>query len=110
VTKTADSAPKTADRVTKTATPWGPATVVERVTLLQRVGAKRFASLIELLESDRGDRLVRFAYATGGTLRRGPVTLRAQDLERLHSRLARTPALAAALRAGIETEHGGGGA
>jgi len=80
--------------VPKTATPWGPATVVEQLKVTQRVGDKQFASLVELLEDDRGERLVRFAYSTGGSARRGPVTLRARDVERLHRELAKTPELA----------------
>jgi hypothetical protein len=53
--------------------------------------------VVELLETDRGERLVRFAYSTGGVARRGPVTLRTADLERLRRSLAKTPELAAAL-------------
>lgn len=83
--------------MTKTATPWGPATLVERLVLPQRVGDKRFSSVVELLETARGERLVRFAYSTGGVARRGPVTFRAADLERLRRSLARTPELAEAL-------------
>jgi hypothetical protein len=86
--------------MTKTATPWGPATLVERLAIPQRVGDKRFSSVVELLENDRGERLVRFAYATDGTARRGPVTLRLRDLERLREALAKTPALADALGLG----------
>jgi hypothetical protein len=84
--------------MTKTATPWGSATLLERVTLPQRVGEKRFASLVELLEGERGERFIRFAYSTGGASRRGPVTLRLRDLERLRSALDRTPELARILR------------
>ena len=84
----------------KTATPWGPATVVEHLKVTQRVGDKQFASLVELLEDDRGERLVRFAYSTGGSARRGPVTLRARDVERLHRELAKTPELAQLLGLG----------
>jgi hypothetical protein len=91
--------------MSKTATPWGPATLVERLALPQRAGEKRFSSVVELLEDDRGEQLVRFAYTTGGAARRGPVTLRARDLERFRAALARTPALAEAL--GL---HQGGGA
>lgn len=83
--------------MTKTSTPWGPATLVERLSLPQRAGEKRFSSVVELLEDDRGEQLVRFAYSTDGTARRGPVTLRARDVARLHSALAKTPALASAL-------------
>jgi hypothetical protein len=80
-----------------TETPWGRATVVEKLSLPQRVGEKRFSSVVELLENDRGERLVRFAYSTGGAVRRGPVTLRVRDLDRLRSALGGAPALAAAL-------------
>lgn len=81
----------------KTATPWGAATVVEEVTLSQRAGERRFASSIQLLETEKGERLVRFAYTTGGVARRGPVTLRARDVERLRAALGEHPALAEAL-------------
>jgi len=81
----------------KAATPWGSAAVIEELSLPQRVGERRFASLVQLLETARGERLVRFAYATGGTARRGPVTLRSADLERLRKALERTPALKDAL-------------
>src|ERR1700693_2998208 len=81
----------------KLSTPWGPATLVERVTLLQRAGEKRFSSVIELLEGAQGERLIRFAYSTDGVARRGPVTLRARDVLRLHSALEKAPELAAAL-------------
>jgi hypothetical protein len=86
--------------MTKTATPWGQATLVERLAVQQRAGERRFASVVELLEDDRGERLVRFAYSTEGTVRRGPVTLRARDLERLRTALAKTPQLAAVLGLG----------
>jgi hypothetical protein len=81
----------------KLTTPWGQATLVERVSLPQRAGEKRFSSVIELLESAQGERLIRFAYSTDGIVRRGPVTLRARDVARLHSALAKTPGLAEAL-------------
>lgn len=82
---------------TKAATPWGPATLVEELRLPQRAGDKRFASIVQLLEGARGERLVRFAYATDGTARRGPVTLRARDLAKLRAGLAERPGLADAL-------------
>ena len=43
--------------MTKTATPWGPATLVERLTVPQRAGEKRFSSVVELLEDAHGERL-----------------------------------------------------
>jgi len=84
----------------KSATPFGPATVVERVSVPQTVGGKRFGSVVELLETDRGDRLVRIAYTTDGTTRRGPVTLRARDLDRLRDALGKTSALREIIRGG----------
>ncbi len=70
---------------------------MEELTLAQRVGEKRFASVVQLLEVPGGERLVRFAYATGGTARRGPVTLRRRDVERLRAGLSERPGLAEAL-------------
>src|SRR3954470_20172278 len=81
----------------KTATPFGAATLVERVTLNQRAGERRFSSVVELLETERGEPLVRVAYSTDGVVRRGPVTLRARDLDRLRDALEKAPALAAVL-------------
>jgi hypothetical protein len=71
---------------------------VEELSLSQKVGDKRFASLIQLLETPKGERLVRFAYATEGTARRGPVTLRASDLDRVRKELAKHPGLKETLR------------
>ncbi len=85
---------------TKTATPWGAATLVEELSVPQRAGEKRFATIVQLLENDRGERLLRFAYSTGGTARRGPVTLRGRDLERLRAVLAERPQLAEVLGMG----------
>ena len=84
--------------MTKVSTPWGQATLVDEVKVSQRAGEKRFASLIQLLEGVGGERMVRIAYATDGTARRGPVTLRARDVDRLRSALEAHPELASALR------------
>ena len=92
-------ATKTA-RQKNVATPWGVAHPVEQLTLRQRAGEKRFASVVQLLEGENGERFVRFAYTTGGVARRGPVTLRLRDLERLRAALAEHPALAEALFGG----------
>ncbi len=81
----------------KAATPWGQAELLEELSLAQRAGEKRFSSIVQLLEAPGGERLVRFAYATDGTARRGPVTLRSRDLERLRAGLAERPRLAEAL-------------
>lgn len=80
------------------ATPWGPARVVDEVTVPQRAGDKRFTVIAQLLEARGGERLVRFAYATNGSARRGPVTMRARDIERLRAALERAPALGEVLR------------
>ena len=84
----------------KKATPWGSAVLVDRVTLPQRAGEKRFATILELLETEKGERLVRFAYSTDGTARRGPVTLRARDLDRLRAALSEHTELRALLDLG----------
>jgi hypothetical protein len=81
----------------KAATPWGRATVVEEVRVAQRAGERRFSSVVQLLRDDGGEPLVRIAYATGGVVRRGPVTLRLKDLERLRVAAERSSELAAAL-------------
>ena len=59
--------------------------------------------MVQLLETDKGERLVRFAYTTGGVARRGPVTLRARDLERLRTALGEHPDLAEVLRLVVES-------
>jgi hypothetical protein len=84
----------------KTSTPWGPTEVVEELTVPQRAGDKRFATVVQLLSDAKGDEFVRFAYSTDGTARRGPVTLRARDLERFRAALAEHPALARVLGLG----------
>jgi hypothetical protein len=83
--------------MTTAATPWGRATLVEELKLDQRAGDRRFTSLVQLLETKSGEQLIRFAYATGGVARRGPVTLRARDVARLRDALAEYPGLSAAL-------------
>jgi hypothetical protein len=74
-------------------TPWGVARVVADARVVQRTGDRRFATHVELLEAD-GGRLVRFAYATDGRVRRGPVTLPERDLRRLLAAIDREPELA----------------
>ena len=53
--------------MTTATTPWGTTVVIEEVSLPQRAGEKRFATLVQLLETAKGERLVRFAYATDGS-------------------------------------------
>jgi hypothetical protein len=78
-------------------TAFGKAELTEEVTLKQRANGKQFETLVQLLEDEKGNLLVRFAYATDGVARRGPVTLRRADLERLRTALKKTPKLAAVL-------------
>lgn len=75
------------------------AVLVDEVAVRQRApGPRAFSTHVQLLETDSGERLVRLAYATAahGTVRRGPVTLRVEDLAQLLEELAGHPELAAA--------------
>jgi hypothetical protein len=91
-----------ARRAVQVTTAWGPAALVEEVRIPQAAGEKRFTTVFQLLDAGGREPLVRIAYTTGGVARRGPVTLRARDLKRLHAALAGAPALAAALGLGGE--------
>lgn len=84
----------------KATTPWGQAEVVEELTLSQRAGDRRFTTVVQLLRDKKGEEFLRFAYSTDGIARRGPVTLRERDLERLRAALAEHPAIAGALGLG----------
>ena len=79
---------------TKAATPWGPAELVDELTVKQQAGDRRFASIVQLLETSGGERLVRFAYSTDGSARRGPVTFLTRDVATLRAGLAQHPDLA----------------
>ena len=83
---------------TRAATPWGPADLVEELIVPQQAGTKRFASKVQLLETAKGEKLVRFSYAGAGGGTRGPVTLRERDIGRLKAALAQYPGLGEALR------------
>ncbi len=80
-----------------TTTPWGRARPIAHAKVAQRAGDRRFATIVELLETADGERLVRIAYSTDGIARRGPVTLRERDLERLRSAVVGNPELLAVL-------------
>lgn len=79
-----------------TNTAFGSAAVVEKIEIAQKVNGRSFGAVVELLESEEGE-LVRFAYSTDGTVRRGPVAFREKDLVKLRAALAKTPRLRAAL-------------
>jgi hypothetical protein len=70
---------------------------VEELQVPQRAGERRFTTVVQLLVDEKGGELVRFAYTTDGTVRRGPVTLRERDLVRLRAALADRPRLTRAL-------------
>ena len=76
-----------------TTTAWGKAKVIEEATVKQTASGKTFTTFVQLLEGEQQERLVRFAYATDGTARRGPVTLRLGDLDRLRKSLEKAPLL-----------------
>ncbi len=80
-----------------TITAWGDATVVEEVEIKQGTEERAFTTLVQLLEAEGGEPLVRFAYSTGGVARRGPVTLRRGDITRLRKALVKAPRLRAML-------------
>jgi hypothetical protein len=83
-------------------TAWGKASVAEEIKLAQSANGKRFTTHVQLLEDVSGGWFVRFAYATDGVARRGPVTFRGADLERLRKALAKAPRLRSALDLGGE--------
>jgi hypothetical protein len=82
---------------TRAATPWGAAELVDELTLPQQSGDKRFSSKLQLLQTAKGERLVRFSYSGPGGGVRGPVTLRARDIGKLKTALAKHPELAETL-------------
>jgi hypothetical protein len=79
-------------------TPWGKASILEEVEIEQEADGRPFSARVELLEGPDGSSLVRFAYSTGGSARRGPVTLRVEDLDALREQIRGTPRLARTLR------------
>ena len=81
----------------KATTPWGPATVLEELRVSQRAGDRRFDTVVQLLEDEKGGELVRFGCSSGDRTRRSPVTFRGRDLERLRSGIESRPRLAEAL-------------
>lgn len=83
-----------------TTTPWGKATTIAEVAVPPRGDDPAFTPVVQLLETASGERLVRFAYTTDGTVRRGPVTVRVRDLARARRALERSPELRRALVGG----------
>jgi hypothetical protein len=83
-----------ADMIT---TAWGRAELVEEVTVAQSNDTKEFTTHVQLLNTDEGEQLLRFAYSTDAVARRGPVTLRGGDLKKLTKALEKKPKLRALL-------------
>lgn len=88
--------------MTRVTTPWGQAQKVGEAVVPQRAGDRRFSTVVQLLETENGERLVRFAYTTDGIVRRGPVTLRERDVTKLWEAVRRAPDLDATLRNGLD--------
>ena len=78
-------------------TAFGTAKLVEAVSLSQTANGKSFATLVQLLEGEEGETLVRVCSSTGGVARRGPVTFRRADVRRLAKMLAKAPRLKAVI-------------
>jgi hypothetical protein len=78
-------------------TPWGKASLLEELEIEQAADGRVFSSVVQLLAAPDGERLIRFAYRTDGAARRGPVTLRGEDLERLREGLRERRELARTL-------------
>lgn len=79
-------------------TPWGKANVVEEVTIPQKgTHDREFAAVIQFLEDERGEGMVRFSYSTEASVRRGPLTVRLSELSKLKKALAKKPRLHRAL-------------
>jgi hypothetical protein len=72
--------------------------VVEEVKVAQRASEKRFTTVVQLLAGANDEPFVRIAYTTDGVARRGPVTLKVRDLERVLSEVAAQPGLASVFR------------
>lgn len=85
-----------ARRTDMATTPWGLANVVEG-RKQRGEDDRELSTIVQLLENERGETLVRFAYSTDDQVRRGPVTLRESDLLKLRKALAKRPRLHAAL-------------
>ena len=100
--------PPATPRVTtpRVTTPWGQASRVGEATVPQRAGDRRFSTVVQLLETAEGEKLVRFAYTTDGVVRRGPVTLRERDVAKLWQAVGRSPELMSALRNGLTGKEG----
>lgn len=74
-------------------TPFGKAERHVTVKVPQRAGEHRYEIVAELLQTGRGEMLVRLAYSSEGRVRRGPITLRRADIQRLRAALDRHPQL-----------------
>jgi hypothetical protein len=88
-------------------TAWGRAELVEEVTVAQSNDAKDFTTHVQLLNTDEGEQLLRFAYSTDAIARRGPVTLRNADLKKLAKALEKKPKLRALLEGLTEKRRAG---
>lgn len=79
-------------------TAFGEATIAEQIVVDQG----DYQAMVELLDGEDGEQLVRFAYSTDGRVRRGPLTLREKDLAKIRKALTKTGRLREALARALE--------
>ena len=79
-------------------TPWGRATLVEEVAVDHEARDRGYTAVVQLLELEDGEQLVRFGARAQGAHRLNCLTLRASELERLEEALLEAERLATALR------------
>jgi hypothetical protein len=82
----------------KRTTPWGRATLLEEVVVEHDALERRYDAVVQLLELNDGEQLVRFGSRAHGAHRLGCLTLRADDLHELEEGLLETERLASILR------------
>jgi hypothetical protein len=80
--------------------PWGKARVIEEVCIEGSASGERFVELgvTRLTATDGDEELLRFFYRTDGATRRGPLTLRENEIDELATALSNAPELRAMLR------------
>jgi hypothetical protein len=79
-------------------TPWGRATLVEEVAIDHEALDRGYTAVVQLLELQDGEQLVRFGARAQGAHRLNCLTLRASELEELEEGLLEAERLASVLR------------
>jgi hypothetical protein len=73
--------------------PWGPATVEEETTIAASAKERELELGVARLSGADGEQMLRFFYRTEGRTARGPLTLRAGEIDALARELRKQPAL-----------------